>query len=601
MNRNGSSPYKGSLYMKRTLIDFDRFKKIKDESLSTSESELVQAESILAKALDVDHLDLHCFGESDVTYQTADKTFVHASYRINENNIIFENVEELVIDETSAKKESRSLIGKMVEEILNNNDSKATDAFETYLSLPTVRRSLMEGKEEEGKKKGFLFGKKKKKDKKVAAEKFDKKTVKPEPCFQVKKATKKSLKEWRRLAENVTNYIEFQALGPVMNQSEVGRDEKGNVVAVKIPTAHVRNEGKILTLTYKNMLDTELKILRGKMKTVHEDSAFCHAMADLRAANASSDNVKLEQVLEAISTRWPEVLYLTQEELAEQIARSLESIGESNYDDDVCNFLAEGILRTATHAFGDRVNRIAHLTGVNLDKENVYESFQSVVSKFYPNVDAQATLEMQVFVDLYNAMVEVHNVARSEGNEALCEETVGYLKDLHSILKQEQEPSLDLAAQAASWLAALVEANVPGAEENWNVSNDAYLTKVGEHPRMQWAANQHSAVACNHNGDIKGSPVSDGKSYKNGLEDEMRNRAWGNWSSDETWPGLKNPYLLKPFGDYRMREPSAVNDGENDWSRWQSSDTVPNLTNPNVKPSPWDKKKMNSDNLVVDK
>jgi hypothetical protein len=120
---------------------------------------------------------------------------------------------------------------------------------------------------------------------------------------------------------------------------------------------------------------------------------------------------------------------------------------------------------------------------------------------------------------------------------------------------------------------------------------------------MQWAANQHSAVASNHNGDMKGSPVSDGKSYKNGLEDEMKHRSWGNWSSEETWPGLKNPYILKPFGDYKMKEKSAVNDGESDWSRWQSKDTWPNLQNPNVKESPWrpGHYKMKSDNLIEDK
>src|SRR5258708_7520289 len=92
-------------------------------------------------------------------------------------------------------------------------------------------------------------------------------------------------------------------------------------------------------------------------------------------------------------------------------------------------------------------------------------------------------------------------------------------------------------------------------------------------------------------------------SHKNGLADEMRNRAWGNWSDGDTYPDLKNSNVLKPFGEYKMKEKSAVDDGESDWSRWQSKDTWPNLDNSaNVKPSPWDKSKykMKNSDLVAD-
>ncbi len=202
-------------------------------------------------------------------------------------------------------------------------------------------------------------------------------------------------------------------------------------------------------------------------------------------------------------------------------------------------------------------------------------------------------------------MVEVHTIARKDGNEALCEEAVNFLQGLHAVLKQDSEPNLQLAAEAAGWLAALVEANVPGAEEDWKVSNSVHQTVSGDHPRMQWIANQHGATASNHNGDLKGTPVSDGKSYKNnGLEDEMKNNAWGNWSSSDTYPDIRNPYVPAPFGDYKMKEPSAANSGEGDWSRWQSDDTFPNLQNPNVKPSPWDTSKYKmkgTDDLIVDK
>jgi hypothetical protein len=271
--------------------------------------------------------------------------------------------------------------------------------------------------------------------------------------------------------------------------------------------------------------------------------------------------------------------------------------------------MAEGILRTAAHAYADRVAKVAQLAGAELDKENVYESFQALVHKFYPKLDEVTQLEMQVFVDLYNSLVDVHEAARNDGNEVLCEEVSEYLRDLQSVLKLESEPTLELAAEVAGWLAALVESNVPGAEETWDVSNTPHQTEVGDHPRMAWCAKQGEAVPSKFPGDWGGKlPVSDGKSYKGGLEDEMRDRAWGNWSSEETWPGLKNPYVPKPFGDYKMKEPSAVDDGQSDWSRFQNKDTWPALQNPYVPDSVLGRKAMTpqnykakSDNLVVDK
>ena len=189
-------------------------------------------------------------------------------------------------------------------------------------------------------------------------------------------------------------------------------------------------------MTFKHMLDTELKVMRGKMKTVHEDHSFCRAMADLRKCNALSDQQELQDVLEAVVTRWPELLYLTQTELAEAISVALDSLGEANYDDQMSDFMAEGILRTAASAYTDRVNKVVRLAGSELDKEAVYESFQALVHKFYPSMDEVTQLEMQVFVDLYNALVDVHEVARNERNEALAEDATTYLRELHAVDKR---------------------------------------------------------------------------------------------------------------------------------------------------------------------
>lgn len=619
--------------MKRKLIEYDVFKKIREDSLSAAETELTDAEGVLAKALDIDYLSLHCFGESDVTYGTADNdTFIHATYRIQDKHIILENIEELVIDDTTSKKQTRNLLNSMVNELLNNNDIKANQAFEEYMKMPSVRRGLMEGAPEfwvdkkagktSTKKRGpqtpdviakrvrakkksqSLLSSSQKKQAKLRRDSLKKqfgKGVHVHTRFK-KQAPAKKVNEWANLTENVLNYLEYQEFGPVLNQCDYKHDDKGNVTAIRLPVKHVRNENKLLSFNWKTM-KTDLEILRGKVKKVHEDTNFCRAMADLRKCNACSDTNATQTTMEKVVKVWPELLYLTQTELQSEIAEALQSIGEVNFDDDVCQFMAEGILRTASEAYPERVKRIISLAGVELAKDDsVYEAWQDVVHQFYPKLDEASHIEMQVFVELYNALVEINKMAIIEGNEMLKGETNSFLTELYAVLQQEHEPTLELAGEIATWLSQLVEANVQYSSDTWNVSNTPSDVYPGDHPQMAKNA-KVAGIPSDHPGEWGGkTPVSDGKSYRGGLEDEMRNRSWGNITG-KTWPELDNPNILKPFGDYKMKEKSAVDDGQSDWSRFQSSDTWPALQNPNVKESPWRKGnyKMKSDDLIEDK
>lgn len=618
--------------MKRKLVSYEVFQKINEVSLTKAEKELVLAEEVLAKALGEAQLSLHCFDESSVTYETLDKSYIHAGFRLDGNHIVFENIEQLIIDESSAREVARESLRKMFDNVLSQNEAAANDAFKEYLSLPFVRRSFVEGGVvqtwTEPKGKAHKVGKKQSADtimKRVMGKKqsqagkspFEKEKAK-EKRDQIKKLTgakyvhlrfkpqgKRKMKEWYNLAENVFNYMDYQEFGPVASQSEVKKDEKGNVVAIRIPDARSRNEGKILSFNWKT-LTADNTVLRAKMKNLAEDTNFCKAMRDLKQCNAMSDNEKLVSVLEAVVARWPNVIYLTQAELAEAISTALETIGANNYDDKMCEFMAEGILRTAADAYPDKVEKIVKMSGIKFEtSEDKYIDFQKVVHQFYTFLDENLQLEMQVFVDLYNALVEVHKLANEEGNSAIVNDVHGYLKELKSVIEHESEPTLDLAGEVAAWLANLVETNLEGGD--WDVNNTPYMTVNGSHPQMAKDAAKPYAPSADFSGDWGDpAPVSDGKSYKGKLADEMRNDAWGNWANDDTWPGLSNPYVKGANATWLMKGPdSAATTGTDDWSRYQSNDTWPALQNPycpkeagGVGGSGY---KMKSDNLVVDK
>jgi len=600
--------------MKRKLIDYDVFQRMENGSLSSAANELIEAEPVLANALQVEGLSLHCYGPEDVLYMAPSGTYVHANYEVQPKHVTFENIEQLVINEDTEKQNAKKIVSNILESLLENNDRKAESFLDDYLTLPITRRLFKEGKfpffdkkkdkkekedDECGEKKFPFFGKKKKKK--------GKKADKSKALDLKKDKDKKALEEWSRLCENVSQYIGIKEFGPVLRESVARYDELGNVVALRIPSTTIRNEAALKTFDWKT-LNTNCKMLRSGAKNLSEDIDFCKAVAELKRHNALSDNSALEESIESIVGKWPQVLYLTQAELAVSIKEALDVVSAANYDDQTCLFMAEGILRVAYGAYVDRVNKVMNLAGVEpcTECEDKYAQFKETVDAFYPTLDETDRLDMQVFVDLYEAIRGVHIIAGQNKNQNVQSEAAEYLDTLSAVIRQEVNPTLEIAQNASDWLEDLVETNLEMS--GWNVSNAPHVTVQGDHPEMAKKARQGYAPAADFTGNWGDpAPVSDGKSYHNGLADEMRNRSWGNIGGNETFPELQNPYVPKPFGAYTMKgEKGADKAGGSDLlTQFSSKDTWPDLQNPYVPkavtPQSYKMKNGPDTDLVVDK
>lgn len=618
--------------MKRKLIKFDAFRRIENDSLSSAEVELTEAQEVLSTALAVDGLSLHCFGESDVTYATADGDFVHANYSLQKSHLVFENIEQLVIDSESERSEARSLLTNLVESLMDENEPKAANLFDKYMALPHTRSNMKEATLSEGGK--FTFGKssptgkkawnkgkhenpattrkriksglvtkshesgtEKKKHHKLS-DNFKKQAgSNPRARLYVRKVKKSKVNEWTVLAENVMEFIKFQNLGGVLRETKLRHDDRGNVVAVAMPTSHARNEGKILSFNWK-VLDTEIKYSRNGAKNIQNEAQFARAIAELKRYNAVSDNAGLETTLENIVAKWPQLLYLTHQELTERIGQALDNAGVQNYDDQMCEFMAEGILRMAHHAYNDRAEKIVKLSRLQPEGSDAYEAFRSVADKFLPQIDEAENTQYRVFADLYRALHEFYEVVERESDEAMKQEVFAYMRDCESILNRQDEPDLELAENIALFLGSLVETNLDNSD--WSVSNDTHMTINGDHPQMAQNAKKGYTPASDFSGDWGSEmPVSDGKNPRNKDEVEKMKNAWANIGGSDTAPELTNPYTPKPFGDYKMKGEKSVADDDDGLNTWQSKDTWPALQNPYVPDAV--RPPMKSDNLVQDK
>lgn len=626
--------------MKRKLIDFDVFQEIESNSLSHAEAELVEAGDLLATALDLDGVSLRCFGSSKVLYETYDGTFVHAHYKLGNTHVVFENVEELVIDEETERKQSKKILGDVLESLLDNNDAKASELFNDYMGLPGVRREMKEAalygadltedvkavvskptgsgplrhrkqkpsdvaKRIRSRMKTLRKRSKSQKDKLKRVSKIARKRVpksNPRARIYLRKTNESKLNEWATISNNVLEFVNLHENGHVYSDTKVRTDDKGNVTAVAVPLTKTKNEGKILSFNWKT-LDHEIKWSRNGAKNLQKEATFVRAMVDLKKCNAVSDNSGLETTLENIVGAWPHLLLLTQDELADQIATALDTAGHMNYDDQVCQFMAEGILRKAHEAYEDKAKRIVTLSQIQpATSGDGYQSFKDVVDQFYPSLDESENVKYQVFADLYRALNEVYHTVDRQGDEAAKVDIATYMRDCEDVLNRQNEPDLELAESIAEWLHDLVETNLES--EDWGVSNDVHTTISGDHPRMAQNARKGYTPASDFSGDWGAEmPVSDGKSYKGNGEVEKMKNSWANVGGPDTAPELTNPYTPKPFGDYKMKGEKSVVDDDNDFAGWQSGETWPNLQNPYVPKNAMTPQnyKMKSDNLIVDK
>jgi hypothetical protein len=568
--------------MRRKLIKQDAFDRIVNESVTTAERELVEAEPILAKALGKDFLSLHSFTESTVLYETLDKSYVHAGYEIKNGQITFNNIEELVIDESSRRAKMRSILSDMVDQILSDNTSKANELFKDYLSM--VRWDEIKGK--------FPFKKSKSKDKEDKGEfpfkkgKKHKSDEKKNYFFGKVKKAGKELAEAYVVANNVLEYCDFMRVGPALAEAVTKADEKGNVTDLRLPTTRVRNESRLHRIDWR-VLNAKIADSRKAVAGLVENQNFCSAVANLKRQNAFSDAQGLDEALDAIVKNWPEVLYVTQSELAQVISEALQTTGAKNYDDQTCEFMAEGILRKAHDAYAERVAQVLHLASAPKMQEGAdpYLFFQYVAENFYPLLDEKFGLERQVFVDLYDSLTNIYKKAERQGDNALKSEATSYLNELAAVLNGEARPDLELAEEIAEWTANIIETNLEMGK--WVVSNTPHLTVTGDHPDMAKKAAHSYTPSKDFSGDWGDAAPAigqDSNNYKSGKHAKtMRNDSWGQTGDKEdTFPKLRNPYVPKPFGDYTMKGEKGVDKDNAGWSLFKTDDTWPDLKNPYV-------------------
>ena len=244
--------------------------------------------------------------------------------------------------------------------------------------------------------------------------------------------------------------------------------------------------------------------------------------------------------------------------------------------------MADGIQTTAFETYQGKADKIASAAGAKLeeDSEKALESFRTIVDKFYPKIDETSSLEMQAFVDLYEALRNVYDIAGVARDTKTQKTTENHLHDLTDIINGETAPNMEVAANAVNWLKHVVETNME--ESDWHPSNTVHTTINGDHPEMVVKANKGYTPSKDASGNWGSpAPVSNGKTYKDPKDaEEMQGNSWGNIGGNEVWPSLSNPYIPKAEVPTMKGEKGV--DKEGNENVYSDDNTWPKLENPMV-------------------
>jgi len=518
-------------------------------------------------------------------------------------HVQFDNIEQVVLNEETENNKARELISKMIDSLVESDENTAGEMLGEWFAMPRSKRILSEAEvkrrvlkrktvhgevkyvgAELGKQNTRRRGKKQPSwlvAKRAKAKRMNNMKRSPAEKKRLKalRSKVKLMKEWNVLAENVLNFVDYSQNGPDLDSCRILRKE-GDVVGVKVPTMRLRNEAKILRFDWKTM-NTDVVLKRSGAKNLAENSQFVKEISELKKLNALSDR-GFEEAVEKTSTNFPSVIYLTESELSKVVKNALESAGAGNFDDDTCAFLSEALLRTVHENFVDTVAKVVRIAGseINENAADKYAAFKTVAEELYAKLDEQATLELQAFVDVYEALRQIHEAAKEESNGDVASLAGSHLDGLLPIVMGKVEPDFNVLGEAAEWLYDIVEASDP---QSWEV-REPVVKADGEHPDL--AKNgKHSQSPADMEGETpEVHHTSDGKEVDGAAAKELANDGWSNIGGEGIYPSLDNPYVPKSEVPKIVGEKDVDSDSDQ-LAHWGDNETWPNLQNPYSKAS----------------
>lgn len=376
--------------MKITKIKDKIFEQLVENSFDKIENELKESTEYLNEIFGTTFE--YCFTNENyvIYYSPQSNKYLKTTYSINENeqNIHFENFEIMKIDGQSLNETKKKKIRKIVDALEKNDEEEAEEAWKEWIDNFSIKEiTINVGKGDpsiNSMKPKFLKNQKSPKGKiKGTLLKGDETTKKAGvPSDTCMPENLDVLPNYKKIVERI--YETAKKLEKDMDiepEIDIESDDEGPV-AIKIPTSKKKK--------FAQKKGTEAKKIKKKIKSKRQKCKICdpneetiEKISQMKKMKNSGEEID-EMVIETI-TEYPELLYMTKTEIEEIVENCLTISQESNWDDELCEAIAEDLHKTAYNTYINNAYEIAKTAeglGVISMEEEVsdddYEAFTEV-------------------------------------------------------------------------------------------------------------------------------------------------------------------------------------------------------------------------------
>lgn len=254
-------------------------------------------------------------------------------------------------------------------------------------------------------------------------------------------------------------------------------DNNKEVDEVEIDKQDKKDDKKKMSLKSKKFRE-KVNNSRKKMARKEYDETYINDLVSIKKYTNAQDSGSLQEKFMEMITNYPEIVFVSCDELTEMNKRILKKSGEKNWNEELCYDISLGLRKLAHKTYSDNVYEIAKFAAnddvVGLEEEvsnDPYQAFEQVSERYFNDIYKKADNQYKSLMDLSEMLqrtaITLESDAKSHGL---------YDRNVQRVVAEYNQFSSQISASAHGQLNENVVQMVVGSLLS-KVSNDYSLNK----------------------------------------------------------------------------------------------------------------------------
>lgn len=461
--------------MQTKVVPSTLLSRFREEGFHGRERELKAAEEQLAERLGLEKLSLHSFNETTAIYEAPNGHYVRAGYKINRNKgeVFFAEFADLRVNNQSLQRENREDLSKLVGSLLDEDTSTAEQVLQKYLER---RRVIKEATED------VLVTPKEDIPQGPGEEEIRASNIRQ--AVQEALGTA-ALFEMESVVGGAAKKVGID-FNTMKNAAQQASKEYGSepVQQITLKTIDTQAQSRLATDRQEKMVE-EVVTARRSITPLREKEAFAEATKKVKTLNATGELDQIGEAMSELVTSAPELLYLTIDELAEEVRGVLEAADAKNWDDQLCLDIAEGAQKLAAGVYTKKAARISEAAAVLWEgdeevSDDNWEAYKEVTHRLFNRiVEGEKSLQRSA-QEVTEIIERVVPILQDEGYRAQNTDITAIARSLGRFKKELETPTLEKLEEVVKFITDYILSEALQLDDEGNPPKDIAMPNKGD-------------------------------------------------------------------------------------------------------------------------